>query len=53
MKQSSYGRKIYEKLFMQYGDYFQSNKINTGNDERRKSQMNSFVAINRLGLDKD
>ncbi len=38
---------------MQYGDYFQNTKIKTGNDERRKSQMNSFVVINKFGLDKE
>jgi hypothetical protein len=47
MKQTSHGRKTYENLIMQYGDYFQQQiytKYNI-NDGRRISQNISFPTI--------
>jgi hypothetical protein len=47
LKQTSFGRKIYENLMMNYGEYFQiNNNLNHNNhnnykvqDGRRKSNM--------------
>ena len=54
LKQTVHGKKIYENLITNYGDYLQPTKnikYKNANDGRRKSQMNNnilFHLSNRL-----
>jgi hypothetical protein len=47
LKQTSFGRKVYENLMTNYGDYFQQNSNNNGKykiqDGRRKSNMETVI----------